>query len=301
MSIVRGWKHFVITSCFVSWAHFASGTQEYAVSLVGTSTRMDGPNCFNFTFLHAGVNNRVRHASTPELEFFVKTLCKRVSPAEERSGDLRFIAANVPIYGKMYIHSYVLNGLGTVLTKNGLNRRFAYKTQTTQEVLDTWLVDQNPNCRSGSFDTSGCAAFVEIQRCTSFNEFVSSRPLHPELKKQLRRFDGVEEEVEDHAMRGNGSLDSLKRSTENLSSNINATSSICGEYSPHNRLVLKALAVQTHSLLKYVQANTNTAFFTGDFLFKDDNYVWREDKEFKFPSLPNCGPAHTITNHHEHG
>ena len=62
----------------------------------------------------------------------------------------------------MYIHSYVFNGLGTVLTKNGLNRRFLYKTQTTQKVLDTWFVDQNPNCRSGSFDTSGCAAFVEI-------------------------------------------------------------------------------------------------------------------------------------------
>ena len=63
-------------------------------------------------------------------------------------------------------------------------------------------------------------------------------------------------------------------------------SSICREYSFHDRLVLKALAVQTHSLLKYVQAHTNTTF-TGEYLFKD-SYVWKEDKEFKFPSLPNC-------------
>lgn len=228
----------------MSLAHSASGTQEYAASLVGTSARMDGPNCFNFTFLHAGVNNRARHTTTPEVEFFVKTLCKRIPPGEERSGDLRFIASNIPNYGKMYIHSYVLNGLGTVVTKNGLNRRFPYKTQTTQEVLDTWSVDQNPNCRSGSFDTSGCAAFVEIQRCTPFNEFISSRPLHPELRNLTRRFDAVEKELEDHAMRGNGSLDSLKRSAEKLSSNINAMRSICGAYSSHDRLVLKALAAQ---------------------------------------------------------
>ena len=26
---------------------------------------------------------------------------------------------------------------------------------------------------------------------------------------------------------------------------------------------------------------------TGEYLFKD-SYVWKEDKEFKFPSLPNC-------------
>ena len=151
------------------------------------------------------MNNRVRHTSTPEVEFFVKTLCKR-PPRRGKQRRFAFYRGKHPNLWENVYPLYVLNGLGTILTKNGLNRRFLYKPQTTQKVLDTWFVDQN---RTAAAAASTRPDAPPLSRYRDARRSMSSSPAGPctlNLEPDSRIFYAVQKEIENHAMRGNGSL-----------------------------------------------------------------------------------------------
>lgn len=166
--------------------------------LLGKSTSVKGPNCWNLALVAAGLLPSIRHTDSPEFRFYLNSkACRMLGNNEARKpGDLGAIRLVSP-GGSVEYHGFVFMNLNQVLTKNGVRTADPYQIQSLDQVLATYNVPANEHCRHNELDLfSGCVYQLSVFRCTDRDSWLRALP-PPDWAWRLRKaVDLVDKDLE---------------------------------------------------------------------------------------------------------
>lgn len=137
--------------------------------LLGKSTSVKGPNCWNLALVAAGLLPSIRHTDSPEFRFYLNSqACRMLGNNEARKpGDLGAIRLVSP-GGSVEYHGFVFMNSHQVLTKNDIRTADPYQIQSLDQVLATYNVPANEHCRRNELDLfSSCVYQLSVFRCTN--------------------------------------------------------------------------------------------------------------------------------------
>lgn len=129
-----------------------------------TNSIYNGPNCFNFALVVAGLLPGLKPTSNEEFDVFINSpLCQRVHNKNLlRAGDIGvYSSKNSKTDATVFNHGFIYISDKLVLSKNDQSVRAPYSVQETQAMYNQQYEDPN--------------FFTEYYRCMSFDEFIANK------------------------------------------------------------------------------------------------------------------------------
>ncbi len=130
--------------------------QELIERLDGTSSYIDGPNCWNGAIYAAGVVSELRMFHPDEWLYHLQRNCVKVLRPE--AGDVgRIYAEDAEVHGFIYLSE------SEVFAKHGEQTQWGYRRMSAQEMLSSY--ERTRNCRINQDFSSKCYHRIEYYRC----------------------------------------------------------------------------------------------------------------------------------------
>lgn len=156
------------------------------------SSQSGGPNCFNLVLKISGLLPALRHSTSSELEFYLRSpLCRKRRPHEATPGDIGVVETQ-DNKGWGPSHAFIEIGNGMVYEKGGHPKEAPYRLLSKKSALSGYFVKS-----MGSLPSR-----VSYYSCQSLDYFVAKQKVSEELISELRRISVVENSLQDSLLKG---------------------------------------------------------------------------------------------------
>lgn len=125
--------------------------------LDGTTSNVDGPNCWNGALYMAGTTPSKRQFLPEEWLFHLKAYCEKIE--EPKRGDVGRIFH--PQDGE--VHGFIYLDEETIFAKHGLTTMYGYQVMSKEEMMNSY--GRTRQCRIDRDFSAACFHQIEYYRC----------------------------------------------------------------------------------------------------------------------------------------
>lgn len=175
-------KIIIFFLCFPFLFAQASSIDSLIDTLDGTSSHIDGPNCWNGALFGAGVIEHKRFLHPDEWLTLLRENCREIKGAP-LSGDVgRLFIEDTEVHGFIHVNEEL------IFAKHGQDKKDGYQVMTYEEMLDQY--GRTRSCRIKNSYEPECFHELTYYRCETKKEY---EPLKTALFALLERILFAEE------------------------------------------------------------------------------------------------------------